>query len=159
MADIFPKVEPGGTYPVISIRQPCAAMICGLDPSRTNPLKNVENRTWALPSRFVGKVVLIHAGLKQMPEYWEFGRVMAKIEGEDSLKRFDALYSRRQDLRLGGIVGAAIFNASKQDSGSAWAEEGDDIHHWPILAARPLPFMPCRGRLGIWAVEYFPEAA
>lgn len=34
----------------------------------------------------------------------------------------------------------------------AWAMPGQ--WHWVLADARPLPFWPCKGRLGIFKVEY-----
>lgn len=84
--------------------------------------KDVENRTW--PTRFRGPV-LIHAS--KTPE--------------------DAAYCRERRLPLGGIVGVMEI----VDCVTAW-----DSQWWcgpygfVIRNARPLPFVPCKGRLGFF---------
>ena len=123
-------------YPAISIKQPWAYAIMHLG-------KDVENRTWDLPRKFIGKTVLIHAGKK------------IDKAGLDYLDQFTVrggLFTPK-DISLGGIVGALTFSAHIiPGPRSSWAEPG--LHWWRISSSRPLPFFPCKGSLGFFEVDY-----
>ena len=54
----------------ISVRQPWAAAMLYLPEP-----KNVENRTWPMPDKFVGKKILLHAG-KAKPRAGEWDGAM-----------------------------------------------------------------------------------
>ncbi len=116
--------------PVISIKQPWAWAILHAG-------KDVENRTWDIPRRFIGKPVLIHAG--------------KQIDREAVIHLLHLNYRLPERLETGGIVGVAVFDDCANDTGQ-WAEPG--LCHWGILRAAPLPFFACNGRLGFFSVDY-----
>ena len=118
-------------FPAISIRQPWAWAILQTD-------KDVENRTWPLPKKFIGKPVLIHTG--------------KRIEHEDVQHLLSLGYKVPRDLETGGIVGNLEFKSWSRSSTSTWAV--DDACHWHIKRAAPLQFFPCPGRLGFFEVDY-----
>lgn len=86
--------------------------------------KDVENRTW--PTRFRG-FILIHAS-----------------KGVDTEDREDV---RRFNLPLGGIVGVMeiVDCVTAMDSNWFFGPYG-----FVIRNARALPFIPCRGELGLF---------
>lgn len=88
--------------------------------------KDVENRTW--PTNFRGPV-LIHASKTVDPD--------------------DRDEVRRLDLPLGGIVGVMTITDCVQESDSEWF---NGPYGFVIKDARPLPFRPCRGKLGFFRV-------
>lgn len=119
--------------PAISIKQPWAYAILNLG-------KDVENRSWRLPQKYVGKPVLIHAGSQPDKD--------AKLElGFRELAAFDS-----EDLATGGIIGMLEFDGCCANYTSEWAERG--FYHWDIRAAICLPFLACKGRLGFFEVDY-----
>lgn len=112
----------------LSIQQPWAWAI-------VHGGKTIENRTWR--TRFRGRF-LIHAG--QRFDSDGEGFILAKcphLPGRDQLPR-------------GGIVGVAELVGCVTRSDSEW-------FFGPIgfilRNARPLPFVPCRGQLGIFEVK------
>lgn len=118
----------------ISVRQPWAWLLL-------HKGKNVENRSWALPACYVGVPLLLHAGKTEASVPPEMHPLLTEYDG-----------------RLGGVVGRITFGPTTQGHPSHWAEPG--ARHWPVLRARPLPFFACRGRLGIFGVDYpFPLEA
>lgn len=118
----------------ISVRQPWAWLLL-------HKGKDVENRSWALPARYVGDPLLLHAGKTEAPVPPELRPLLTEYEG-----------------RLGGVVGRITFGPTTQGHPSRWAEPG--ARHWPVLRSQPLPFFACRGRLGIFKVDYpFPLEA
>jgi len=116
----------------LSIRQPWAWLI-------VHGHKDVENRTWK--TDFRGKV-LIHAG-KQT----DWGCVSGtKIIGHN-IPPPDIL-----EAQCGGIVGVAtIIDCVFCDSKSPWFT---GPYGFILDFAKPLSFMPCRGRLGFFEVDY-----
>jgi hypothetical protein len=112
----------------LSIRQPWAGCILYLG-------KDVENRTWPLPPKFRGRRVLIHAGAR--PDAL-------------ALKRFSL--PEGVDAPLGGIVGVVRLVGCYLSVASPWAEP--DRFNWLLADAKPLPFFPCKGRLGFFEAHY-----
>jgi len=113
----------------ISIRQPWAWLIC-------SGIKPIENRTWETAYR---GPILIHAGLKaekRDPDLMKF----LKAQGTEP----------PAELELGGIVGQANLVDVVKVSKSPWFFGPLGF----VLAnAKPLPFIPSKGQLGI----YYPD--
>jgi len=128
--------------PAISIRQPWAWAILHAG-------KDVENRTWALPKKYLNRPILIHAG-KNLDHEGMFAIPMQKYISKYSLYALDT----------GGIVGVTVFiDCTQRNSNNAWAVYGQ--FNWRIDQARTraLPFFPCPGRLGFFEVDYPHEVA
>jgi hypothetical protein len=125
----------GNGMKTLSIKQPWAWLIA-------NGLKDIENRDWRYPPKFRGGPLLIHAG--KLPTILD--------------DRFIELCRRRQikipgDLPLGGIVGQAEIVDVVTASRSPWffGPLG-----FVLRKARPLSFMPYKGQLGFFEVDYRP---
>lgn len=152
------------SFTAISIRQPWAFLI--VQPCEPRVRKDIENRSWQLPAQYVGQPILVQASAKPMFS-------VADMEGI-----FSAMSPRCADLglpayrlmgayleapgaidsaRSGGIVGVVRFAASIRNEGqtppSPWAD-AESKWWWPVMAARPLPFTPCKGRLSFFKAEY-----
>lgn len=125
----------------LSIMQPWAWLI-------VNGYKDIENRTWKSWNaglKFRGKC-LVHAGKNVdggKREYPDFC--------EDILDDHDIKLPAFDKLELGGIVGMMEISDCVTKSDSRWfcGEYG-----FVISRARTLPFMPCKGQLGFFDVEY-----
>ena len=113
----------------LSIRQPWAWLI-------VNGHKPVENRTW--PTLHRGDT-LIHAGK------------VFDVEGLASvLAAFPHLRpAMPQQYELGGIVGQAQLLGCVQSHPSAWFT---GPYGFVLHAARPVPFVPCKGALSFFDV-------
>lgn len=115
----------------LSVQQPWAWLI-------VNGYKPVENRSWPTPVR--GRV-LIHAGKKydEDGEFWVRGE-FPNIPLPDP-----------KDLDFGGVVGEVTITGCVTDYDS-------DFFFGPygftLADAKPLPFVPMRGQLGFFAVDY-----
>jgi hypothetical protein len=119
------------TIHALSIQQPWAWLV-------VNGHKDVENRSW--PTRFRGEV-LIHAGKKFDPD------VMATGDWPwPDIKQPD-------DFNYGGIVGTATVVGCVTASRSPWFV---GPFGFLIRNAKPLPFLPCRGRLGFFLPDFSP---
>ena len=118
--------------PAISVRQPWAWAILHAG-------KDVENRTWAIPEKYIGRPVLLHASK---------GRDMA---GDIYLRKTLGL-DLPHALQRGGIVGMVQFGEVVESSPSPWADLG--MKHWIITAVRPVMFYECPGQLKFFPVNY-----
>lgn len=115
------------TLTCLSVRQPWAWLI-------VHGHKDVENRTW--PTRHRGDL-LIHAG---------------QVFDQDGLAwvlhRFPELRpALPQQYPLGGVVGTCQLLGCVETSASRWFMGPYGFSLW---GARPMPFVPLRGRLGFW---------
>lgn len=116
----------------LSIRQPFAWAIvhCG---------KDVENRTWE--TLFRGPV-LIHAG-----KTWHSFRP-SDLEAEMRSGGMNLTVPR--ELPRGGIIGMAEIVGCVRRSESPWFS---GPFGFVLANPRPLPFLPCVGRLGFFCVD------
>jgi hypothetical protein len=115
-------------YAAISVKQPWA-WVLGL------PLKDVENRAWALPDRFVDVPLWLHTGKR--PDRPAFA----------ALADHFGLHPPT-DLPLGAIVGAVQFGHPVTQHDSPWFSGPVG---WPSTRAALLPTpVPSKGKRGIW---------
>lgn len=144
--------------PALSIRQPWAVLaVLGL--------KDIENRSWRCPDKYIGRQVLLHAGQRPCP--WEPGysrrgtsmpvwqaAQLAYNQATGQLLPWHTLNPMSPGLDLGGIVGVATIIACKRggDRPSPWATDGS--WWWFLEHARPVPFHSCRGSLGFFQADY-----
>ena len=122
----------------LSIRQPWADAIVWHG-------KDVENRSWT--TRYRGPV-LIHAAKKWGPD-----------ERADLAWVEDATASKLEDVDrplLGGIVGRAEIVDCVSEWDSKWFF---GPYAFVLRNAEPLPFKPCRGRLGFFTPNFDQPAA
>ena len=113
----------------ISIRQPWAWLI-------VQGYKDVENRTWS--TKYRGPI-LIHAGKTLDPGFDELRQELRE--------EFDIDVPPRKELPRGGIVGQATIVDCVTDYDSAFFS---GPYGFVLEDAQPLPFQPCKGRLGIF---------
>lgn len=126
----------------LSIRQPWAWLI-------VNRFKPIENRTWSTPFR---GPLAIHAGKVLKPD--DYAAAMLFIETFVN----PALVHQVPDmdeLPLGGLVGVARLVDCVRESESSWftGADTDDGHGFVLADARPIDFIPFKGRLGFFNVD------
>jgi hypothetical protein len=143
------------TMKAITVKQPWASLI-------VEGIKDIENRTWKCPQKYIGKRVLIHAGMK--PD-----NIKLEIEGQASVKEiqmFSALGRAEDDSIFGCIIGSVEIVDCVINHPSIWAEksEGVMVGHtfvhkpenkviWNWVLANPIKFdkpTPCKGKLSFW---------
>ncbi len=112
----------------LSIRQPWAWLI-------VNGHKDIENRSWS--TKYRGPL-LIHASARKPPS--DFLSDIERCYGVDLPKTFD----------LGGIVGLANVVDCVSSSPSVWMQGPVG---WKLANAQTLPFLPVRGKLGLFRLE------
>lgn len=116
----------------LSIRQPWAWLI-------VNGHKDIENRCWK--THFRGPL-LVHASQGMTRDEYALGAVLAEENGV-ALPAFG-------QLERGGIVGTVEIIDCVTHDPSPWffGEFG-----FLLKAARPLPFVPLKGKLGFFQVD------
>lgn len=139
-------------YPVISIRQPWAALI-------VNGIKNIENRRWRLPDKYRNTTVLIHSSTK--PTF-----SISEMETEAARRGWGGVYGLSPFSNLtGAIIGAVRFSGDlwsyNNPSPSPWADEAKrftrdygELHWWLIDKAQALLPIPAQGKLRFWQFDY-----
>lgn len=141
----------------ISVKQPWAYLICA-------GVKDIENRTWQCPKKYIGKRVLIHASGTPWP--WQ----NTLIYLSDAMKKvflkmgFDGIWLR--NLQTSAIIGSVEIVDCVQNHPSIWAEKtevkylttekGREIKEKPIynwVLANAILFhkpIPAKGKLSFW---------
>lgn len=127
-----------GTIKILSVRQPYAWLII-------NGLKDIENRDWT--TRYRGPL-LIHASKQFESSVME--EILSRLDVDERL-RFP---TDRSAFQCGGIVGIVDVVDVVTGSKSKWFE---GAYGWCLEHARPLPFIPLRGSLGLFNIP--PEIA
>lgn len=130
-------------HPVLSIRQPWAALIL-------LGLKDVENRDWPLPEQYVGVPVLLHASKAPRFDPQSINRE-ARRRGM-SILPCDA----RHIARTGAILGAIVFSGCQKNAGNPYSRWCDvkAKYWWRILAVHHLSHpIPASGHLRFWSFD------
>lgn len=151
--------EPDEVEVALSVQQPWASLIVGgpLSPG----VKPIENRTWKVPARLIGKRVAIHASKKlDLESVTELQHGM--IEG---FRREWWPYQKPSLFPTSAIVGVArivrVFVGEPQGLIDPVYPDGmpDDCKRWyggpvgfelrEVVRIEPVP---CKGALGFWAL-------
>lgn len=102
--------------------------------------KDVENRTWATTHR---GAILIHASASLRSADYESALATIKRAG------LNIRLPDQPDLPRGGIVGLSRISGCVDSSRSAWFV---GPYGFELQSSCPIPFHPCKGRLGIFNV-------
>ena len=115
----------------LTIRQPWAWLI-------VQGYKDIENRTWATGYR---GPLLIHAAKRKM-----------SADDVELLEELCRILDVRppEALSYGGIIGVATLTDCVQHHPSEWFTGPVG---WVLTGVEPLPFVACRGRLGLFELE------
>ena len=121
---------------VISIKQPWASLIA-------HGIKDIENRTWKCPKKYIEQRVLIHASAND-----GFGRIV----NEEAIFKFyiQKLGIECKKLPHGAIIGSVVIADCIQNHPSVWAEKG--CWNWVLKDAVLFdkPIMNVKGKLSFW---------
>ena len=139
----------------ISIKQPWAYLIAA-------GIKDIENRTWKCPGKYIGERVLIHASKTQ----YETPMYLLTDEQYDSIKQ-EKRIEINNSLEYGCIIGSVEIVDCVINHASIWAEKSEPgqceitgewikpIYNWvlanPILFDEPI--LNVKGKLGFWNYE------
>ena len=134
----------GGAVKALSIRQPWAWAILWAG-------KDVENRTWPLPARMLGKRVLIHAAKGCTADEYESATVF--IRGASGVGGREGHVLPLAELPRGAIVGAATLLRCEHHGCGITSRWFVGPYGFVLGNVRALPTpVPCRGALGFFDV-------
>lgn len=142
----------------ISLRQPWAYLIC-------SGIKDIENRTWKCPRKYIGQRVLIHAsGSAAKEPYMLFNDNQTDCIGDRIMDVVASYHTRSAIIGSVEIVGRDI------NYPSIWAEKStgvlignkfyhkngeEPIYNWvlanPVLFDKPI--IGVRGKLRFWGYD------
>jgi len=126
----------------ISIKQPYASLI-------VKGIKNIENRTWKCPEKYIGKRILIHASARG---YSKVGLTDQQKEAAVALWTKTPLKSRY----FGAIIGSAVIVDCVENHHSIWAEKG--VWNWVLANAVEFEHpIPAKGKLSFWDAKYWDQ--
>ena len=119
----------------ISIKQPWASLIA-------HGIKDIENRTWKCPQKYIGQRVLIHASKFRAKDYFIPKRLFINS------KVCSILVS--DELPKGAIIGSVVITDCVQNHPSVWAEKG--VWNWVLKDAVLFdkPIRDVKGKLSFW---------
>lgn len=127
----------------ISIKQPWASLVC-------SGIKDIENRTWECPKKYIGTRVLIHSSLTPAVDKW---RSLNQEQIREACRN-GLTGAEFYKLPLGAIIGSVKIVACVQNHPSIWAEKG--VWNWvlanPILFESPIENV--KGKLSFWDYEF-----
>lgn len=122
----------------ISIKQPWASLIA-------HGIKDIENRTWKYPQKYIGQRVLIHASSAKGVRTWSNNQ-------DDELRKDRAVYFNcvYDKFPKGVIIGSVVIADCVQNHPSIWAEKG--CWNWVLKDAILFdkPIRDVKGKLGFW---------
>jgi hypothetical protein len=136
-------------HKVLSVKQPWARLIC-------SGIKDIENRTWKCPQKYIGQRVLIHASADKKLNLL----ALTREQYEDACDKFDWKETRSVDRwDRSSIIGSVEIVGCEINHPSIWAEytrgwpsDPKVIYHWvlanPILFEKPI--LNVKGRLRFW---------
>lgn len=118
----------------ISIKQPWASLIA-------HGIKDIENRTWKCPQKYIGQRVLIHASKKSAG--WK--ELPLNFRQRDLAEGFSF-----DNLPKGAIIGSVVIADCVQNHPSGWAEKS--CWNWVLKDAVLFdkPIMNVKGKLSFW---------
>lgn len=124
----------------ISIKQPWASLIA-------HGIKDIENRTWKCPQKYIGQRVLIHASKTTVKEGWS---ALTETQLERVFPHKNKLYGDNEYLPNGAIIGSVVIADCVQNQPSVWAEKG--CWNWVLKDAVLFdkPIMNVKGKLSFW---------
>ncbi|MFF4337521.1 ASCH domain-containing protein [[Kitasatospora] papulosa] len=101
--------------------------------------KNVENRSWKVPEKYIGATLLVHAGLRPAPDAFLDARILS-------------LPAMPPRLAAGKVLAVARLAGCHREEGGCCAPWGDaDAFHWQLEDVRPLPEpLKYTGALSLW---------
>lgn len=124
----------------ISIKQPWASLIA-------YGIKDIENRTWKCPKKYIGQRVLIHAVKTTVKEGW---KALTREQLKKVIPHKNKLYGDNEELPKGAIIGSVVIEDCVQNHSSVWAKKG--CWNWVLKDAVLFdkPVLNVKGKLSFW---------
>jgi hypothetical protein len=156
------RKEATKTMKALTVKQPWASLI-------VEGIKDIENRTWRCPQKYIGKRVLIHAGASKELDHIPLDGIFSEQQLSYLLSRFTEYELCEREYPHGAIIGSVEIVDCVINHPSIWAEKtevvndfefgyfpiyGKKIYNWVL--ANPVKFekpIPSKGRLSFWESE------
>lgn len=127
----------------ISIKQPWASLIA-------HGIKDIENRTWKCPQKYIGQRVLIHASGCHCKKF------EINLTNEQMKQAFPLITekSTSEKWEFGAIIGSVVIAGCVQNHPSLWAEKG--CWNWVLKDAVLFdkPIEGVKGKLSFWEYNF-----
>lgn len=147
-------------HKVLSVKQPWAYLIC-------SGIKDIENRTWRCPQKYIGERVLIHASSHRTLNYDVLNREQYNaFLDKQTFKGDDFPFADK--LTRSAIIGSVEIVDCVLNHPSIWAEPSNEVYKdpqiygdnkidsavWNWVLANPIlfekPILNVKGKLGFW---------
>ena len=139
-------------HKVLSVKQPWSYLIC-------SGIKDIENRTWKCPQKYIGERVLIHASGSNGKKF------KIQLTDEQMIAAFRSISNEALNGKFdfGAIIGSVEIVDCVINHPSIWAEKSHyevnlalhplrPIYNWvlanPVLFDKPI--LNVKGKLGFW---------
>ena len=126
----------------LSVKQPWAYLIAA-------GIKDIENRIWKCPEKYIGERVLIHASAKCTMDIRMFKNITSQ-QLDQVYKIADSLGQNFEAIKCGAIIGSIEIVDCVVNHPSVWAEKG--VYNWelanPILFDEPI--LGVKDKPGFW---------
>lgn len=123
----------------ITIKQPWASLI-------VHGIKDIENRTWPCPRKYIGQRVFIHAAGSHGRKF-SIDLTDAQTKAAFATIAIETMFG---NMPFGSIIGSVEIVDCSINHPSIWAEKG--IYNWilanPILFNKPIENV--KGKLSFW---------
>lgn len=140
----------------LTVKQPWASLI-------VEGIKDIENRTWKCPEKYIGQRVLIHAGIDQKLDKMPLDGVFSKGQLNKLMERYTEYELCKRSNQFGSIIGSVEIIGCKINHPSIWAEKCEPLYKFGTnriieatynwILANPIKFpepIPCKGKLSFW---------
>jgi hypothetical protein len=123
----------------ITIKQPWASLI-------VHGIKDIENRTWPCPRKYIGQRVFIHAAGSHGRKF-SIDLTDAQTKAAFATIAIETMFG---NMPFGSIIGSVEIVDCSMNHPSIWAEKG--VYNWilanPILFNKPIENV--KGKLSFW---------
>ena len=132
----------------LTIKQPWASLI-------VHGIKDIENRTWPCPKKYIGQRVLIHSSAIPV-EMINPNSVFTRQQWDSFSLGFQREIICGEGYINSAIIGSVEIIDCVINHPSIWAEKG--VYNWllanPILFPEPIP---AKGKLSLWEYDKIQE--
>lgn len=142
----------------ITLKQPWATLV-------VKGIKDIENRTWKCPEKYIGERILIHAAAKGWRWIEVINYLSANAKAVLNSFGYDAIWLKQ--LPTCSIIGSVKIVDCVINHPSIWAEKTDmlklgkltieqqkPVYNWVL--AEPIEFekpIPAKGKLSFWQFD------
>ena len=129
----------------LSIKQPWASLIA-------HGIKDIENRTWKCPQKYIGQRILIHVS-KKSDDYWNYPKEV-RTRVDKFIRKVSKSGTDWSGYPSCAIIGSVVIVDCVQNHPSVWADKG--CWNWvlkdAILFEKQIKGV--KGKLSFWEYNW-----